>query len=106
MNDLQILSFCYVICIFFLRLLLFLFWDNFENRCFLASGFIFCVVVFFHEKENLQCFSPLLSRRFPSCFGHVLYPELGTIAQMYHNQDTFNFSQGLVTKNQPLAVRV
>ena len=30
----------------------------------------------------------------------VMYPEWGTIAQMYHNQDTFNFCQGHVTIKQ------
>ena len=38
-----------------------------------------------------------------------MYPEQGTIAQMYHdrdNRDTFDFSQGHVTKNQPMAVPV
>ena len=34
----------------------------------------------------------------------VMYPERGTIAQMYHDRDTFDFSQGHVTKNQPIAV--
>ena len=36
----------------------------------------------------------------------VRYPERGTIAQMYHEWDTFDFSQGRVTKNQPIAVPV
>ena len=31
-------------------------------------------------------------------------PERGTIAQMYLDQDTFDFSQAHVTKNQPMAV--
>ena len=35
-----------------------------------------------------------------------MYPERGTIAQMYHEQDTFDFSQGHVAKNQPIAVSV
>ena len=37
-----------------------------------------------------------------------MYPEWGTIffAQMYPDQDTFDFSQGHVTKYQPLAVPV
>ena len=35
-----------------------------------------------------------------------MYPERGTIAQMYHDRDTFDFSQGHVTKNQEPAVRV
>ena len=38
-----------------------------------------------------------------------MYPERGergTIAQMYHDGDTFDFMQGHVTKNQPVAVPV
>ena len=31
----------------------------------------------------------------------VMYPKWGTIAQIYHDQDTFDFSPGHVTKNQP-----
>ena len=31
----------------------------------------------------------------------VMYPKWGTIAQIYHNQDTFDFSPGHGTKNQP-----
>ena len=30
----------------------------------------------------------------------------GTIAQMYHDRDTFHFIQGHATKNQPMAVPV
>ena len=34
-----------------------------------------------------------------------MYPERGTVvAQIYHNRDTFDFSQGHVTKNQPMEV--
>ena len=36
----------------------------------------------------------------------VMYPERGTIAQMYHDRDSFYFIQGHVTKNQPMAVPV
>ena len=38
----------------------------------------------------------------------VKYPEQGTIAhdQMYHDLDTFDLSQGHVTKNQPMEVPV
>ena len=39
----------------FLHRLLFPFWDNFKNRCFLERLRV-CVVVFIHEKENWQCF--------------------------------------------------
>ena len=39
-----------------------------------------------------------------------MYPEWGTIAQMYHDGyhdgDTFDFMQGHVTKNQPMTVPV
>ena len=36
----------------------------------------------------------------------VMYPERRTIAQTYHDRDTFDFSRGYVTKNQPVAVPV
>ena len=36
----------------------------------------------------------------------VMYPERDTIAQMYHDRDSFYFIQGHVTKNQPMAVPV
>ena len=51
-----------------------------------------------HEKEMWQRFSRLLSRQFPACFDHVRV--------MYHDQETFDSSQGHVTKNQPMAVPV
>ena len=35
-----------------------------------------------------------------------MYPERGTVAQMSHDRDTLNFSQGHVTKSQPMAVPV
>ena len=35
-----------------------------------------------------------------------MYPERGTIFQMYHDRDTFDFSQGHVTKNQAITVLV
>ena len=45
-------------------------------------------------------FSPSLNH-FPPCFDLVLlYPKRGTIAQLYHDRDTFEFSKGHVTKNQ------
>ena len=57
-------------------------------------------VILLSSFANWQCFSP-------SCFDHVLlYPERGTIAELYHARDTFEFSQGLVTKNQPMIVPV
>ena len=36
----------------------------------------------------------------------VMYPKWGTIAEMCHYWGTFDFSQGYVTKNQPMAVPV
>ena len=45
-----------------------------------------------------------MSRHFPPCFDPVF--ERGTIAQMYHDRDTFDFIQGHVTKNQPMTVPV
>ena len=35
-----------------------------------------------------------------------MYPERGTIAQVYLDRDTFDFIQGHVTKLQPMAVPV
>ena len=35
-----------------------------------------------------------------------MYPEQGTFAQMYHDWDVFDFSQGHVTKNEPKAFPV
>ena len=35
-----------------------------------------------------------------------MYPEQGRIAPIYHDRDTFEFSQGHVTKNKPMAVPV
>ena len=54
-----------------------------------------------------QCLSRLLSHHFPPGFDHVLQciPR-GVHCLMYHNWDTFDFSQGHVTKNQPTAVLV
>ena len=39
----------------------------------------------------------VLSRHFLPCFDHVL---------LYYYRDTFEFSQGHVTKNQPMAVPI
>ena len=58
-----------------------------------------CVVVFIHEKENLQYFSRLLSR-------HSLITCCNVSQAGYIAPDTFDFSQGHVTKNQPMAVPV
>ena len=46
-----------------------------------------------NESENWQCSLTPLS----PCFDHVL---------LYYYRDTFEFSQGHVTKNQPMAVPV
>ena len=60
-----------------------------------------------HQKENWQCFSRLLSRHFPPYFDHVLKRIAGGVHYlMYDDRDTFVFSQGHVTKNQPMAVPV
>ena len=52
--------------------------------------------VFILESENWQCFSRLLSRHFPTMPWSlvVIYFERGTIAPMYHDQDTFDYIQG------------
>ena len=68
---------------------------------------LWTLVEFIPESENWQCFSRLLSCHFPPCFDLVvMYPKWVTIAQMYHDWDIFDFSQGHVTKNQPRAVPV
>ena len=43
--------FPYIICIFSLHTLLVLFWDNFENRFFLAWGFMFVLLCSFTKKK-------------------------------------------------------
>ena len=62
-----------------------------------------CVAVFILEKENWQCSPPP-----PFCHAtvhHACIP--GEVhCLMYHDQDTFDFSQGHVTKNQTMAVPV
>ena len=52
-------------------------------------------------------FPPSVSRHFPTFFDHVLQciPS-GVHCLMYHGRDTFDFSRGHVTKNQPMAVPV
>ena len=63
-----------------------------------------CGSVFFFFFFNL-----LSSGHFPLCFDHLLlYPEGGTTTELYHNRDkyVFEFSQGHVTKNQPVAVPI
>ena len=54
--------------------------------------------------ENWQCFSRPLSRHFPPCFDLDLPSRVYWL--MYHDRDTFDFSQGHVTKNQPMVVLV
>ena len=54
-------------------------------------------------KKKTGCFFPAFCH---STFQHaVMYPERGQCL-MYHDRDTFDFSQGHVTKNQPMAVPV
>ena len=72
MNDLQS-TFLILSASFSSTELLFLFWDNLKNRCFICSlRLCVCVVVSIHEKGNWQCFSCLLSRHYPPRFDHVL----------------------------------
>ena len=86
------------------------FWDNFKFRCFLAWGFVFVLLCSFTKKKTdrtSQCFPRLLSRHFPPCFDHVLLcSPSGVHCLIYHDRDTFDLSQGHVTKNQPMAVPV
>ena len=72
-----------------------------------------CAEVCIHESEMWQCFffffNLLSSGHFPPCFDHLLlYPEGGTTTELYHNRDkyVFEFRQGHVTKNQPVAVPI
>ena len=59
------------------------------------------VQLFSLTKTKLAVFSPPSLNHFPPCFDHMLlYPKRGTIAQLYHDRDTFEFSNGLVTKNK------
>ena len=62
----------------------------------------------FTEKKNGRiwgCFSRLLSCHFPPCFDHMLLCSPNRVhCLMYHDRDTSDFSQGHVTKNQPVAV--
>ena len=62
-----------------------------------------------HPREwKLAVFSPPSVRPLSTTLWSraVMYPERGTIAQMYHKRYTFDFSQGHVTKNQPMEVPV
>ena len=64
-----------------------------------------CVVVFIYEKENWQCLYRLwhatLHHALITC-SNVSRAGKGNIA--YHDRDTCDFSQGYMTKNQPMAV--
>ena len=55
---------------------------------------------FTKKKSGSVGFSRLLSGHFPPCFDHGLH------CLMYHDRDAFDFSQGHVTKNQPMEVPV
>ena len=109
-NDLQstLTLIPYIICIFFfLHQLLFLFRDNFENRFLNNLRLHVCVVgSCFVKTGSVSCLLAVtpLSTMLWSCA--VMYPKWGTIAEMCHYWGTFDFSQGYVTKNQPMAVPV
>ena len=71
---------------------------------------MFGVVVFIREKENWQdlavSFPPFVICHFP-CFDHVLQCRpSGVHCLMYHDRDPLDFSQGHMTKNQPMAAPV
>ena len=56
-----------------------------------------------------QCFSRLLARHFQNALIACCYVSRAQLVQMSRdrdNRDTFDFSQGHVTKNQPMAVPV
>ena len=67
MNDLQstflILSALLLSYFFCLHLLLFPFWDKFENCCFLAWGFMVLLCLFMTKKNNVKWFFISLSNR-------------------------------------------
>ena len=73
---------------------------SFSTCCFFSFLFSFllmllhiCVVVFITKVKT----GSVLSRHFSPRFDHVL---------LYYYRDTFEFRQGHVTKNQPMAVPV
>ena len=83
MVDLQS-SFPYIICIFFLEYLLFLFWDNFENRCFLALGFMVLLCSFTKKKtasqwQGLAVFIPPSVSPLSNVLCAAMYPERGIL---------------------------
>ena len=84
-------------------------WDTFENRFSLPWGFMFVLLCSFTKKETGSVFPTFYicteggenTASSTLLWSHaVMYPEWGTIlfAQMYHDRDTFDFSQDHVTK--------
>ena len=60
----------------------------------------FFVIVFIHERKNWQSVFPAFPHAAFHYVEHVLlYLELDSIAELYHEQDAIKFSQGHVTKN-------
>ena len=67
--------FRYIICIFFLHQLLFFVWDNFENRCFLAWGFMFVLLCSFTKKKTGSIFPAF-------CHTSFLHPYIPSAVQL------------------------
>ena len=69
---------------------------------------LWTLVVFILESENWQWFPRLHATIHHDWSRAVMYmyPERGRIAEMHHDRDTFEFSQGHVTRNQESAVPV
>ena len=90
-----------------------------STSCYFSSGIILKIVPFQLEALCLCCAHSRKKKKktrsvFPvfchTTFHHALITcsdvSREGFAQMYHDRDTFDFSQGHVTRNQPLAVPV
>ena len=85
------LSLYIIICIFFLHQLLFLFWDSFENCCFLVWGFMFVLLC---SLKTGSVFPTFCHATF-----HLALNMCCNVSQAGYNcwnvsQSTFDFSQG------------
>ena len=91
----------------------------YSTSCCFSSGITLKIVAFQLEASCLCCCvhsrkrklagpgrPPFVICHFP-CFDHVLQCRpSGVHCLMYHDRDTFDFSQGHMTNNQPMAVPV
>ena len=69
-----------VLSLHYLHLCLFLLWDNFKSRCFLARGFVFVLLCSFTKKKIEVFFMPSVTP-LSTMLGSraVMYPERGTL---------------------------